>query len=218
MWAEMQLEKRRHKEELLSRSHFPLLPDTVRIDGESPNPGNMASGTLSPFDQGQLDMNVPNTDGAGLGEALAGNGKSSNGLSNGLVAYEAGTSVGATRGSHLAEKSRSQAKADIGLRAEELYVFRSQPLGSDRRHNRYWQFVTGNGGQDPGCGRLFFESNSDGHWGVIDTEEVRLLPIVRMKFTIILCIGSLSISIHYRFFILSTYTLMLMLVCVVSVT
>jgi hypothetical protein len=105
------------------------------------------------------------------------------GLSNGLVPHEAGPSVGAGHGNHLAEKSRAQAKADIGLRAEELYVFRSQPLGSDRRHNRYWQFVTGNGGQDPGCGRLFFESNSDGYWGVIDTEEVRSQPVVHVEGT-----------------------------------
>lgn len=171
MWAEMQLEKRRHKEELLSRSHFSLLPGTIKTDGESPDPEHMTSGTLALYDHGQLDMNMPNTDGTGYIEAFAGNGKSFNELSNGVVAHEAGPSAGAVSGNHLAEKSRAQAKADIGLRAEELYVFRSQPLGSDRRHNRYWQFVTGNGGQDPGCGRLFFESNSDGCWGVIDTEE-----------------------------------------------
>jgi hypothetical protein len=47
MWAEMQLEKRRHKEELLSRSHFPLLPGISKTDGESPDPENMTSGTLS---------------------------------------------------------------------------------------------------------------------------------------------------------------------------
>lgn len=166
MWAEMQLEKRRHKEELLSRSHYPGI---VKTDGESPDPENMTPGALPLYDQGPLDMNVPNTDNGGLGEACIGNGKALTGLANGLVAHEAGPSVG---GAALAEKSRAQAKADIGLRAEELYVFRSQPLGSDRRHNRYWQFVTGNGGQDPGCGRLFFESNSEGFWGVIDTEEV----------------------------------------------
>lgn len=185
MWAEMQLEKRRHKEELLSRSHFPLLAGSNKTDGESPDPENMTSGTLSLYDQGQLDMNVPNTDGAGLGEPFVGNGKIITGLCNGLVAHEAGSSIGAAPGNHLAEKSRAQAKADIGLRAEELYVFRSQPLGSDRRHNRYWQFVTGNGGQDPGCGRLFFESNSDGYWGVVDTEEVRSQSVVCVECTVI---------------------------------
>lgn len=183
MWAEMQLEKRRHKEELLSRSQFPL----IKTDGESPDPENMASGALALYDQGPLDMNAPNTDGVGLGETFIGNGKSLAGLSNGVVAHEAGPSIGAGAPvNHLAEKSRAQAKADIGLRAEELYVFRSQPLGSDRRHNRYWQFVTGNGGQDPGCGRLFFESNSDGYWGVVDTEEVRLQSLA--KFSVAWCL------------------------------
>lgn len=172
MWAEMQLEKRRHKEEQLNRSQFFLLPGSVKPDGESPDAENMAAGTLSLYDQGRIDMNVPNTEGSGLGDTSAG--KSQIGLSNGQFTQEAGPSVSTAPGSHVAEKSRAQAKADIGLRAEELYVFRSLPLGSDRRHNRYWQFITGSGGQDPGCGRLFFESNSDGHWAIIDTEEVRL--------------------------------------------
>lgn len=183
MWAEMQLEKRRHKEEQLSRSQFTLLPGGPKPDGESPDlvAENLTGGALSlyePIRLNSIDMNVPNNEAMVLGESFTGNGKSHHGLANGQFLHEAGPSVGPGANGPLSEKSRAQAKADIGLRAEELYVFRSLPLGSDRRHNRYWQFVTGNGGQDPGCGRLFFEPNFNGHWGVIDTEEVRISELL----------------------------------------
>lgn len=37
----------------------------------------------------------------------------------------------------IAERSRSQLKAYIGHKAEEMYVYRSLPLGQDQRCNRY---------------------------------------------------------------------------------
>lgn len=73
--------------------------------------------------------------------------------------------------SYAAEKSRSQLKSYIGHRAEEMYVYRSLPLGQDRRRNRYWQFATSSSRNDPGSGRIFFESH-DGCWRLIDSEEV----------------------------------------------
>lgn len=44
-------------------------------------------------------------------------------------------------------------------------------LGSDRSCNAYWQFMSGTL-DDPGCRRVYFESSEDGHWEVIDNEEV----------------------------------------------
>ncbi|CAK9859021.1 unnamed protein product, partial [Sphagnum jensenii] len=168
MWAEMQLEKRRLKEEQNSRAH--VVPAGPRLEGESPemlaeNPGAGAS-TVDPKSVGTIDVNLSNHHVRTQGDSIAVNGRPCNGMTSLQSSHEAGSSM-----AHLSEKSRAQTKVDIGLRAEELYVFRSLPLGCDRRHNRYWQFVTGNGGQDPGCGRLFFESNSDGCWSVIDNEE-----------------------------------------------
>lgn len=52
----------------------------------------------------------------------------------------------------------------------ESFSTESICLGSDRRHNMYWQFFGGNL-PDPGRGRLYFESSEDGHWEVIDNEE-----------------------------------------------
>ncbi|KAI3823950.1 hypothetical protein L1987_05396 [Smallanthus sonchifolius] len=73
-------------------------------------------------------------------------------------------------GNNTAERSRLQLKAFIGHKAEEMYVYRSLPLGQDRRRNRYWQFVASNSRHDPGSGRIFVELQN-GCWRLIDSEE-----------------------------------------------
>jgi hypothetical protein len=72
---------------------------------------------------------------------------------------------------YVAERSRSQLKSYIGHKAEEMYVYRSLPLGQDRRRNRYWRFITSASRNDPGCGRIFVELQ-DVCWKIIDSEEV----------------------------------------------
>lgn len=74
---------------------------------------------------------------------------------------------------YAAEKSQFELKAFIGHRAEEMYVYRSLPLGQDRRRNRYWQFIASPSQNDPGSGRIYVELQ-DGRWRLIDTEEVFL--------------------------------------------
>nr|XP_027191643.1 homeobox-DDT domain protein RLT2 isoform X4 [Cicer arietinum] len=71
---------------------------------------------------------------------------------------------------YVAEKSRSNFKSYIGHLAEQTYMYRSLPLGLDRRRNRYWQFITSASQNDPGCGRIFVELH-DGCWKLIDSEE-----------------------------------------------
>ncbi|CAA2960415.1 homeobox-DDT domain RLT2-like [Olea europaea subsp. europaea] len=71
---------------------------------------------------------------------------------------------------YAAEKSQFELKAFIGHRAEEMYVYRSLPLGQDRRRNRYWQFIASPSQNDPGSGRIYVELQ-DGRWRLIDTEE-----------------------------------------------
>lgn len=75
-----------------------------------------------------------------------------------------------------AEKSRSNIKSYIGHLAEQTYMYRSLPLGLDRRRNRYWQFITSASQNDPGCGRIFVEL-CDGCWRLIDSEEVLFLRL-----------------------------------------
>ncbi|XP_073155835.1 homeobox-DDT domain protein RLT2-like isoform X2 [Henckelia pumila] len=71
---------------------------------------------------------------------------------------------------YATEKSRKELKAIIGHHAEELYVYRSLPLGLDRRFNRYWQLITSPSPNDPCSGRIFVEL-FNGVWRLIDSEE-----------------------------------------------
>jgi hypothetical protein len=78
---------------------------------------------------------------------------------------------------YASKRSRSQLKAYVTHLAEELYIYRSLPLGQDRRRNRYWQFVASASRNDPCSGRIFVELH-DGNWRVIDSEEVISLVVV----------------------------------------
>lgn len=69
------------------------------------------------------------------------------------------------------KRSRSQLKSYIGGKAEEVYPYRSLPLGQDRRHNRYWHFAASASKTDP-CSGLIFVELHDGKWRLIDSEEV----------------------------------------------
>lgn len=55
---------------------------------------------------------------------------------------------------------------------EDLHPMQSIFLGSDRRYNRYWLFLGPCNDLDPGHKRIYFESSEDGHWEVIEKEEV----------------------------------------------
>lgn len=72
---------------------------------------------------------------------------------------------------YASKRSRSQLKSYIGHKAEEVYPYRSLPLGQDRRHNRYWHFAVSVSKSDPCSGLLFVELH-DGKWLLIDSEEV----------------------------------------------
>ncbi|KAF5728700.1 hypothetical protein HS088_TW21G00850 [Tripterygium wilfordii] len=68
------------------------------------------------------------------------------------------------------KRSRSELKSYISHIAEEMYVYRSLPLGQDRRRNRYWQFVASASRNDPFSGTIFVELQG-GRWRLIDSEE-----------------------------------------------
>lgn len=139
MWAEAQLDKRRLKEEFISK-----------FQDSSPMPAT--EGSQSPL--------IP--------------------VIEGQDGYVAGQTVGQinNNGYNTAERSRLQLKAYIGHKAEEMYVYRSLPLGQDRRRNRYWQFVASTSSHDPGSGRIFVELQSGG-WRLIDSEEVRTTELLK---------------------------------------
>lgn len=174
MWAEAQLDKRRYREEYLSKSQYSSFvvcktesaQAIVGTDGsqtplQSPCPkeseGNLEFLSNDKFPDLQSLNNIHNmsTEKNVLGHEFSTNSDSFPLQHYGLAA----------------EKPRFQLKSYIGHKAEQLYVYRSLPLGQDRRRNRYWLFSTSASPNDPGSGRIFFESR-DGLWRLIDSEEV----------------------------------------------
>ncbi|XP_038683362.1 homeobox-DDT domain protein RLT2-like isoform X2 [Tripterygium wilfordii] len=172
MWAEAQLDKRHMKEECVVKTHYltgtgnktePNSGSLVEVRqsplvtiGEKTN--EMFTGTAFPQDRlseprNEMNFNIMPSEGN----------MQVQGFSNALASPQ-------YQQFHTAENSRSQLKSLIGHKAEEMYVYRSLPLGQDRRRNRYWRFITSSSSNDPGCGRIFVELD-DGRWRIIDCEE-----------------------------------------------
>lgn len=165
MWAEAQLDKRRFREEYSSRlqgTSGGYKAEIAQMNGtregsQTPqdNVDKVNDGNLEVINNEQfLEQNQANMGYSSMGQELTN--------TDVLSIQQCG---------YAAEKSRSQLKSFIGHKAELLYVYRSLPLGQDRRRNRYWLFSTSSSPNDPGSGRIFLESK-EGHWTLIDSEEV----------------------------------------------
>ena len=76
--------------------------------------------------------------------------------------------------SKFRERSSDRENGDDTEASVGVHSLQSVFLGSDRRYNRYWLFLGPCNASDPGHRRIYFESSEDGHWEVIDTEEVIL--------------------------------------------
>lgn len=174
MWAEAQLDKRRYREEYMSKSQYSSF---LVCKTESTQAIVGTDGSQTP-----LQLPCPNESEGNL-EFLSNDKfpdiRSLNNICNmsnekNVLGHEFCTnsdSFPLQHYGHVAEKPRFQLKSYIGHKAEQLYVYRSLPLGQDRRRNRYWLFSTSASPNDPGSGRIFFESR-DGLWRLIDSEEV----------------------------------------------
>lgn len=168
MWAEAQLDKRRLKDESLSKFHDPCLTEAV-------------DGSYSPLGVGENKNNEVALDTAIKEEPFIGLDnvkKEQNNLcgmtsERNLVVHNSSMNQNTPTVQHpgsTSERSRLQLKSFTGQRAEEMHVYRSLPLGQDRRHNRYWQFVASASRHDPGSGRIFVELR-EGGWRMIDSEK-----------------------------------------------
>ncbi|KAI4319771.1 hypothetical protein MLD38_033331 [Melastoma candidum] len=175
MWAEGQIDKRRMKEDFVTRVHYsPNLVNKTETnlcclpaEGQSPMPVIDDGNNRMPV--GSVVQQELTTDQRKCSPSLSSFPVDSNlqpqhftvnGTEN-LPLLQAGFAI---------EMSRSCLKAYISYKAEQMYVYRSLPLGQDRRRNRYWQFVTSASCNDPGSGRIFVELQ-DGRWRLIDSEE-----------------------------------------------
>lgn len=173
MWAEVQLDKRRMKEEFVMKMQYSSFvsnkaePNTQveglqsplpTVDDKNGLPSKKPVVQQEHIHDPQNDQNYPTHVASEQNPAM--------------LEFSAGTdNTPLLQPGYAAERSRSQLKAYIGYRAEEMYVYRSLPLGQDRRRNRYWQFITSASRNDPGSGRIFVELRN-GCWRLIDSEEV----------------------------------------------
>ncbi|XP_031255307.1 homeobox-DDT domain protein RLT2 isoform X3 [Pistacia vera] len=173
MWVEAQLDKRRIKEDYVSKMNF----SAYMGNKTEPNVANSSvEGRQSPFVVIDDKNNETSVDLTIKQELLNDQQHDHNCMmppegNLQMQDYTIGIdNLQYQQAAYAAEKSRSQLKSYIGHRAEEMYVYRSLPLGQDRRRNRYWRFITSVSRNDPGCGRIFVELR-DGHWRLIDSEE-----------------------------------------------
>lgn len=173
MLAEAQIDKIRLKDDNVNKSDFPSI-NGIRV--ETPITCAAVEGNQSPL----LDINICNNNNeespskaenkrlAVVGQSLSEKLPSVQDLCIGPDNPQTPLSA------QYSKRSRSQLKSFISHLAEEMYIYRSLPLGQDRRHNRYWQFVASASCNDPGSGRIFVEYH-DGKWRLIDSEEVNCL-------------------------------------------
>ncbi|KAJ0018948.1 hypothetical protein Pint_10515 [Pistacia integerrima] len=175
MWAEAQVDKSRLKEEIMSKVDV-----ATSMGGKAETqPGSFAveeSQSPLPFTVDNRNEESPNL--AEDKKPLIGSQGIQNNLNDfpterTLAVQDPSTgldNLATQQHGYTSKRSRSQLKAYIAHIAEEMYVYRSLPLGQDRRRNRYWQFVASASKNDPCSGRIFVELH-DGNWRLIDTEE-----------------------------------------------
>ncbi|XP_030528858.1 homeobox-DDT domain protein RLT1 isoform X2 [Rhodamnia argentea] len=171
MWVEAQLDKSRLKDEFTAKADLLSLLGS-RTEFQLPNTlvdGSQSSWFLADNENNdvpavnQISLHGPqslqNDLSSAPNERFSAVQDSSGGPDNFSMQY-----------GHASKRSRSQLKSYIAHRAEEIYVYRSLPLGQDRRRNRYWWFVASASKNDPGSGRIFVELH-DNSWRLIDSEE-----------------------------------------------
>ncbi|XP_057986243.1 homeobox-DDT domain protein RLT1 isoform X4 [Hevea brasiliensis] len=175
MWAEAQSDRSRLKEDIVSALDF---PSSIGGKAEMQVTISAVEGSQSPlpFVDSKNKEASPST--TGDQKPLLASGNVQNHLNS--VPTEKTLMVqdlsmnpdnfASQQHGYASKRSRSQLKAYIGHIAEETYVYRSLPLGQDRRRNRYWQFVASASKNDPCSGRIFVELN-DGNWRLIDCER-----------------------------------------------
>nr|KYP42015.1 Homeobox protein EgHBX4 [Cajanus cajan] len=171
MWAEAQLDKLCLRDDVFFKSDFPCINgNKVEIQNSCPT----LEGNQSPL----LGINISNNNKYVPSPSFAENQKAASSIQSlsiekhsSLQDLYTSSDIHHTQSfAQYSKRSRSQLKSYISHIAEEMYVYRSLPLGQDRRHNRYWQFVASASSNDPGSGRIFVEYH-DGNWRLIDTEE-----------------------------------------------
>ncbi|KAK9816480.1 hypothetical protein WJX72_000803 [[Myrmecia] bisecta] len=170
MWEEARLEKRRRQAEAAAKAKL-AADEAQKVLERLQNPHGDASpsGTSTPVD------NV-------IGPPAAGGpgGQAAHGAAAQDPVHMAAAAIAAAAAQHqhhgehddlsaaAASRERQQQRAETIRRAEEANAVRGEPLGMDRRYNRYWRFLAGGeAGRDGGAGRIFVETYDEGTFRVL---------------------------------------------------
>ncbi|XP_039038394.1 homeobox-DDT domain protein RLT1-like isoform X3 [Hibiscus syriacus] len=175
MWSEAQLDRSLVKEETITKVDF---SSVIGMKAEAHLPNYLMEGSQRQFPPAdnkhdELSPSNPEDQKPLLCSQNFLNGLNRYPAERTLVLQEASMGTdgfSAQQHGYALKRSRSQFKSYISHRAEEIYAYRSLPLGLDRRCNRYWQFVASASKNDPCAGRIFVELHG-GVWRVIDSEE-----------------------------------------------
>ncbi|KAK2393589.1 homeobox-DDT domain protein RLT1 [Trifolium repens] len=166
MWAEAQIDKVRLKDDYISKLDFQPLAGN-KIETQEGNQSPLLDININNIKNEASPSTAENQKGASSAQSLL--------IEKPSTVQDFGSGTGPDTfqsqvAAQYSKRSRSQLKSYISHLAEEMYVYRSLPLGQDRRRNRYWQFVASASSNDPGSGRIFVEHH-DGSWRLIDSEE-----------------------------------------------
>ncbi|KAK3207089.1 hypothetical protein Dsin_021135 [Dipteronia sinensis] len=174
MWAEAQVDKSRLKEDHITTLDFST---SLASKAETQNANSMVEGNQSPLllvdNKNEASPRLTEDQKTFLGSEAVQNHLNDFPSERSLGVQDPSTgldNLASQQHGYASKRSRSRLKAYIAHSAEEMYVYRSLPLGQDRRRNRYWQFVASASRNDPCSGRIFVELH-DGNWRLIDTEE-----------------------------------------------
>ncbi|CAN7093885.1 unnamed protein product [Brassica rapa subsp. narinosa] len=143
MWAEAQLDNSCMRDVL----KFDIQNSTREINSFNRDPSQLVDETKPPLEVVSNDVHKLSTERGSVNQ-------------EGNISQE----------NFSSKRSRSQLKSYISHKAEEVYPYRSLPLGQDRRHNRYWHFAASASKSDP-CSGLIFVELHDSKWRLIDSAE-----------------------------------------------
>ncbi|KAL1335880.1 hypothetical protein HN51_030325 [Arachis hypogaea] len=173
MWAEAQIDKVRLKDDTINKPDIPLLIAN-KVETHDTYPAAVEGSQSPMLDININSINIETSPGTAENQKPAPAAQSLHGEKSSQI-QDLCTGTGPDHPQvqvppQYSKRSRSQLKSYIAHIAEEMCIYRSLPLGQDRRRNRYWQFVASASSNDPGSGRIFVEYH-DGNWELIDSEE-----------------------------------------------
>ena len=158
----MQVEKRRRQQEAAEKAKKSAEEAQRALEAYNANPD-------SPNHAASTPVHTEETNGS-LADAQQSQAERNAGASTSQSAAAPPHDPDDEMSSAVAIKLRSQQRADTIRHAEEVNAIRGEPLGLDRRHNRYWHFAApqeAGAAADPSLGRILIESHENGTWRLL---------------------------------------------------